>query len=215
MQQAANTLAEQTGGRFVLGLGVSHAPMVAGLRKLDYSNPLGQMRAYLDGMDASPYTRVPTGRAAAAGARRARPEDARARPRRGRRRAPVLDDARAHRAGPPDPRAGQAAVRRAEGGADDGRRRARGIGRRRPSACTTSCRTTATTGCASASRRSRSSGRHRVRRRGRRVGHADAISRRVQAHYDAGATHVCIQPLPTAGAGAVDWECLEALAPGA
>jgi probable F420-dependent oxidoreductase len=56
MTQVANTLAEQTGGRFLLGLGVSHAPMVAGLRKLDYANPLGQMRAYLDGMDASPYT---------------------------------------------------------------------------------------------------------------------------------------------------------------
>jgi probable F420-dependent oxidoreductase len=56
MTQVSNTLAEQTGGRFLLGLGVSHAPMVAGLRKLDYSNPLGQMRAYLDGMDASPYS---------------------------------------------------------------------------------------------------------------------------------------------------------------
>ena len=33
MMQAAATLAEQTGGRFVLGLGVSHEPMVAGLRK--------------------------------------------------------------------------------------------------------------------------------------------------------------------------------------
>lgn len=55
MGQAANTLAEQTGGRFLLGIGVSHAPLVAGLRKLDYSNPLGQMRTYLDAMDASPY----------------------------------------------------------------------------------------------------------------------------------------------------------------
>src|SRR6478752_3452393 len=56
MMQVQNTLAEQTGGRFVLGIGVSHAPLVAGLRKLDYSNPLGQMRAYLDAMDASPYS---------------------------------------------------------------------------------------------------------------------------------------------------------------
>jgi probable F420-dependent oxidoreductase len=55
MMQAANTVAEQTGGRFVLGLGVSHAPMVAGLRKLDYSKPLSQMRDYLAAMDASPY----------------------------------------------------------------------------------------------------------------------------------------------------------------
>ena len=55
MAQVANTLAEQSGGRFVLGLGVSHAPMVAGLRKLDYSKPLSQMRDYLAAMDASPY----------------------------------------------------------------------------------------------------------------------------------------------------------------
>ena len=59
MMQAAATLAEQTGGRFVLGLGVSHEPMVAGLRKLDYSKPLTQMRAYLEAMDSSPYMAVP------------------------------------------------------------------------------------------------------------------------------------------------------------
>lgn len=53
--QAANTLAEQTGGRFVLGLGVSHAPMVAGVRGLDYSHPLAKMRDYLSAMDAAPY----------------------------------------------------------------------------------------------------------------------------------------------------------------
>jgi probable F420-dependent oxidoreductase len=55
MAQVTNTLAEQTGGRFVLGLGVSHAPMVEGLRKLDYSKPLTTMREYLAAMDASPY----------------------------------------------------------------------------------------------------------------------------------------------------------------
>ncbi len=55
MLQASNALAEQTAGRFVLGLGVSHAPMVAGLRGLPYDKPLTAMRAFLDGMDASPY----------------------------------------------------------------------------------------------------------------------------------------------------------------
>jgi probable F420-dependent oxidoreductase len=59
MKQAANTLAEQTGGRFVLGLGVSHAPMVEGLRRLDYSKPLTQMRDYLAAMDAAPYGATP------------------------------------------------------------------------------------------------------------------------------------------------------------
>jgi probable F420-dependent oxidoreductase len=59
MKQAANTLAEQTGGRFLLGIGVSHGPMVAGLRGLDYSKPLASMSSYLDGYDASPYMAFP------------------------------------------------------------------------------------------------------------------------------------------------------------
>lgn len=55
MKQVANTLAEQTGGRFVLGLGVSHGPMVAGLRGLDYSKPLTKMQDYLAAMETQPY----------------------------------------------------------------------------------------------------------------------------------------------------------------
>lgn len=55
MMQAAATLAEQTGNRFVLGLGVSHAPMVEGLRHLEYRRPLATMRTYLDAYDASIY----------------------------------------------------------------------------------------------------------------------------------------------------------------
>ncbi len=55
MKQVANTLAEQTGGRFVLGLGVSHGPLVAGLRGLDYSQPLTKMREYLAAMKTQPF----------------------------------------------------------------------------------------------------------------------------------------------------------------
>jgi probable F420-dependent oxidoreductase len=55
MLQAANTLAEQTAGRFLLGIGVSHQPMVSGLRGLPYDKPLSTMRTYLEGMDAAPY----------------------------------------------------------------------------------------------------------------------------------------------------------------
>lgn len=47
-----NTLNELYGGRFVLGLGVSHAPLVSGLRGHEYKAPLATMRAYLDGMEA-------------------------------------------------------------------------------------------------------------------------------------------------------------------
>ncbi|MGZ4618060.1 MAG: LLM class F420-dependent oxidoreductase [Frankiaceae bacterium] len=43
-------LAEAYPGRFLLGLGVSHAPLLA-VRGQDYGRPLAQMRAYLDAMD--------------------------------------------------------------------------------------------------------------------------------------------------------------------
>lgn len=53
---AANrTLDEAFPGRFLLGLGVSHAPMVEGVRGLDYSTPLADMEAHLDAMDAAPF----------------------------------------------------------------------------------------------------------------------------------------------------------------
>jgi probable F420-dependent oxidoreductase len=42
-------------GRFVLGLGVSHQPMVEGLRGQTYARPLTAMREYLDRMDSSVF----------------------------------------------------------------------------------------------------------------------------------------------------------------
>jgi probable F420-dependent oxidoreductase len=51
-----NSLAEQSGDRFLLGLGVSHKRMVEGVRGLDYGPPVATMRHYLEGMDASPYS---------------------------------------------------------------------------------------------------------------------------------------------------------------
>jgi probable F420-dependent oxidoreductase len=46
-RMAAMTLAEASGGRFVLGLGVSHPHLAAKLRGHDYIRPLSRMRAYL------------------------------------------------------------------------------------------------------------------------------------------------------------------------
>ncbi|MBF8189384.1 TIGR03620 family F420-dependent LLM class oxidoreductase [Nonomuraea sp. K274] len=51
----ANALAEAFDGRFLLGLGVSHAPAVAA-RGHDYRRPVSEMRAYLDAMDATEYS---------------------------------------------------------------------------------------------------------------------------------------------------------------
>lgn len=59
MKQAANTVAEQTGGRFVLGLGVSSAQIVERGRGLDHSKPLSYLRGYLDAYDKALYTSVP------------------------------------------------------------------------------------------------------------------------------------------------------------
>lgn len=48
-----NSLNALYGGRFVLGLGVSHAPLVSDLRGHEYRQPVKTMRNYLDAMDAS------------------------------------------------------------------------------------------------------------------------------------------------------------------
>ena len=50
----ARTLADAFPGRFLLGLGVSHAPSVAD-RGHVYDRPIATMRAYLDAMDAALY----------------------------------------------------------------------------------------------------------------------------------------------------------------
>lgn len=55
----ARSLAEQSGGRFVLGLGVSHQPLVEKVRGNDYGKPYTTMKNYLERMYASPYTAVP------------------------------------------------------------------------------------------------------------------------------------------------------------
>ena len=54
MANGARALGDAYPGRFVLGIGVSHAPSVE-MRGGDYGNPLNQMRAYLDAMDAAQY----------------------------------------------------------------------------------------------------------------------------------------------------------------
>ncbi|HEY3834721.1 MAG TPA: LLM class F420-dependent oxidoreductase [Acidimicrobiia bacterium] len=48
---AWRTVSEAFPGRFLLGLGVSHQPMVEGIRGHDYGPPLQAMRTYLDAMD--------------------------------------------------------------------------------------------------------------------------------------------------------------------
>jgi len=55
MANGQRALAEQSGGRFLLGIGVSHPPMVIGLRGHEYGKPVATMRSYLQGMQLAPY----------------------------------------------------------------------------------------------------------------------------------------------------------------
>jgi probable F420-dependent oxidoreductase len=55
---AQKGLNEQSGGRFLLGLGVSHIPLVEGVRHLQYGKPVTTMRAYLRAMKESLYKAV-------------------------------------------------------------------------------------------------------------------------------------------------------------
>lgn len=55
MRAIAQTLAELTGGRFLLGIGVSHAPLVSGIRGHAYGKPVATMRAYLESMKGALY----------------------------------------------------------------------------------------------------------------------------------------------------------------
>ena len=59
MAAGQRTLAEAYPGRFLLGLGVSHIPLVEKLRGHRYEKPLSTMRAYLDAMDQASYQAVP------------------------------------------------------------------------------------------------------------------------------------------------------------
>jgi probable F420-dependent oxidoreductase len=56
---AQHALAEQSGGRFVLGLGVSHQRMVQDVRGHAYRKPLEAMQSYLEAMAKAYYMGVP------------------------------------------------------------------------------------------------------------------------------------------------------------
>jgi probable F420-dependent oxidoreductase len=55
MANGQRALAEQSDGRFLLGVGVSHRPMVQGVRGHTYGRPVATMRRYLQAMREAPY----------------------------------------------------------------------------------------------------------------------------------------------------------------
>ena len=214
MQQAANTLGEQTGGRFLLGLGVSHARIVAGLRGLDYSKPLTRMREYLAAMKDSRYASLP-------------PEH----------EVPVVLAALG-------PRMLELAATEADGAhpywtTPEHTARAREIIGPEALLCVEQkvCLTTE-------AGRARAAGKAALkiyadlpnyRNNWKRLGFTDEeiddradrfidavlvwgdddrVRAGVQAHYDAGADHVCVQPISADGAAVLDERALQILAPG-
>jgi probable F420-dependent oxidoreductase len=50
-KQGQYSLSRMSGGRFVLGLGVSHVPLVQDARGHEYRRPVATMRSYLDALD--------------------------------------------------------------------------------------------------------------------------------------------------------------------
>ena len=58
MRAAQLTLGEMAPGRFVLGLGVSHTNIVTGLRGHEYKPPVPAMREYLEAMEKAVFTGV-------------------------------------------------------------------------------------------------------------------------------------------------------------
>ena len=213
MKQSGDSVAELTGGRFVLGMGVSHAPMVAGLRQLDYSKPLSQMVTYLDAMEQSPYT------------------------------GPSADEAPLRVLAALGPKMLALAAERSDGAhpywtTPEHTAMAAEILGPDKLLCVEQKVVLSTDAAAARKAGATQLARYKAlpnyRNNWKRMGYteeqiehnepsfvdavvawgtADQIQERIDAHYAAGATHVCIQPVSVEGPTVMDWECLEALAP--
>ncbi len=211
---AQNTLAEQSGNRFLLGLGVSHKPMVEGVRGLSYGKPVTTMREYLEKMDASPYSGP-------------KPESA---PPRviaalGPRMLELSRDA-CQGAHPYFTSPDHTAMAREVLGPDAWLCvEQKVILEEDPGKARDLARQTAQVYIGLPNYRNNwlrmgleesdfdDGGSDRFVDATFAWGNADAIRARIQAHHDAGATHVCIQPVHPEGAfGPLHWETLEALA---
>jgi probable F420-dependent oxidoreductase len=214
MNALRKTLGELSGGRFVLGIGVSHAHLVAGVRGHDYGKPVATMRAYLDAMEkalyraAEPAAPVPIVLAAlrprmlelarerAQGAHPylVPPEHtARAREILGRDRILAPEQKVLLETDPSKARAlGRAAIR-IYTALPNYQNNLRWLG--------------------FDDRDFQDGGSDRLVDALVAWGDEAAIRRRIQEHFDAGADHVCIQPLHPAGQPLPDVELLERLAP--
>ena len=213
MVAGANALAEAFPGRFLLGLGVSHPPQVDP-RGHAYRKPVATMRAYLEAMDARRVHGTTAGGAGSARARGTAARDARARGGDGRRGAPVPRARRAHPARASDSRSRQAARDRAvrpAGGRPSRGTQARARGARVVPDAPELHRQPAL---------ARLLGDDDLSDGGSDTlvdalvawGDEEAIRGRVLEHLEAGADHVCIQPVGS-GSDSIGIEHLRRLGP--
>jgi probable F420-dependent oxidoreductase len=214
MSAGRNTLAEMSGGRFLLGIGVSHRPLVQGMRGHDWSRPYSYMREYLAAMEGAPYASVPPADPAPTVVGALHPKML------------ALSAEKTRGAHPYFVPPEHTAFARDILGAgawlcpeqkvllETDAAKARGLARQAMKLYL---------------------GLPNYRTNLERFGYGDedfagggsdrlvdaivawgdekAIAARIQAHHDAGADHVCIQPLDSSGLPVVEWNVLEAFAP--
>lgn len=216
MVQSQKTLAEQSGDRFLLGIGVSHAPIVSDVRGLEYGKPVATMRRYLEDMAKAPYQAIapaetPRTVIAALGPKMLELAGS-----------DLADGAHPYLTTPEHTRMAREIL-----GPDKllcveqkvcletDPSAARKISRKalaRYMVLPNYCNNWKRLGFTDAD--IADGGSDKLIDAIVAWGDEKAIADRVQAHRDAGATHVCIQPLKSGGAfGEVDWDVLEACAP--
>lgn len=209
------TLAEQSGDRFLLGMGVSHQPLVEGVRGLEYGRPVATMRKYLEGMASAPYNgfkppATPPTVIAALGPK-------------------MLELAREHCAGahPYFTSPKHTAMAREILGPDKWLCvEQKVILETDPAKARELARPVAKIYTGLPNYRNNwlrmgldesdfeNGGSDRFIDTTFAWGSVDDIQKRIQEHFDAGASHVCIQPVnPNGQFGSLHWEALEALAP--
>jgi probable F420-dependent oxidoreductase len=214
MSAGRSTLAEMSGGRFLLGIGVSHRPLVQGMRGHDWSRPYSYMREYLAAMESAPYASVPPSEPAPTviGALHPKMLALSADKTRGAHPYFVPPEHTAFARGILGPDAWLCPEQKVLLETDA--TRARGLARQAMKLYL---------------------GLPNYRTNLERFGYGDddfagggsdrlvdaivawgdekAIAARIRAHHDAGANHVCIQPLDPSGLPVVEWNVLEAFAP--
>ena len=208
------TLGEQSSDRFMMAIGASHKPLVEGVRKMEYGPPVTTMRTYLDQMGAAPYNAIrdendPLTLIAALGPK-------------------MLELAKTHTQGAHPYFTGPSHTKMAREILGDG-----------PLLCVEQ-KVILETNAEKARELARPVAKiynrlPNYRNNWLRMGlteddidnlsdrfidetfawgDVDALRERISQHMDAGADHVCIQPVNTNGVfGDIHWECLEALSP--